>query len=200
MSKGKFIVFEGGDGAGKDTQIDLLKSKVSADRYVFVRDPGSTVVGEQLRNLVLFDKHIARPTEMLLYLAIRAQMVAEKIIPALEAGKNVVSNRFDLSTIAYQVYGREREQNLDFVRKVSDFANEHVRPDLIVYLDCPPSVGIERTMAAKKIDRFEAEKLAFHERVTAGYKKHLVDYPHVIIDATRSIEEVHQDVIRALAL
>ena len=191
-------MFEGGDGAGKDTQIELLRAKVNPDEYVFVRDPGSTEIGEQLRTLVLFDKRIAKPAEMLMYLAIRAQMVVEKIQPALEAGKIVISNRFDLSTIAYQVYGRERPQHLAFVQKISAFANEDTRPDLVVYLDCPPDIGIARTMAAKKLDRFEEEKITFHERVLAGYKKHITDYPHVIIDASRSIEDVHADVLRAL--
>ena len=200
MKQGKFIVFEGGDGAGKDTQIELLKSKVNMDEYVFVRDPGSTEIGEKLRSIVLFDKRIAKPTEMLMYLAIRAQMVSEKVLPALTEGKTVISNRFDLSTIAYQVYGRERENNLDFVREISAFANESVTPDLIIYLDCPPAIGIKRTMETKSIDRFEEEKVAFHERVIAGYKKHLPDYPHVIVDGTRSVEEVHADVMRALEL
>jgi len=200
ISQGKFIVFEGGDGAGKDTQIDLLKAKVNPDDYVFVRDPGSTVIGEQLRNMVLFDKHVARPTEMLLYLAIRAQMVTEKVKPAINAGKTVISNRFDLSTIAYQVYGRSRQDFLDFLKDASAFANEGVTPDLVLFLDCPPAVGIERTMAAKKLDRFEEEKIAFHERVLEGYKKHITDYPHVIIDATQSVDKVHTDVIKALGL
>ena len=200
MNRGRFIVFEGGDGAGKDTQIDLLRSKVNQDEYVFVRDPGSTEIGEQLRKIVLFDSRVSKPTEMLMYLAIRAQMVHEIVKPALEAGKTVISNRFDLSTIAYQVYGRERQQLLGFVREVSAFANEGIDPDHIIFLDCPPKVGIERTMATKSIDRFEEEKIAFHERVIEGYKKHIGDYPHVIIDATRTIDEVHSDVMKALGL
>ena len=200
MQKGKFIVFEGGDGAGKDTQIELLRAKVNPDEYVFVRDPGSTEIGEQLRTLVLFDKRIAKPAEMLMYLAIRAQMVAEKVKPALEAGKTVVSNRFDLSTIAYQVFGRNRPAHLEFVKQISAFANDGVAPDLVVYLECPPDIGIARTIAAKKLDRFEQEKIAFHERVLVGYTTHITDYPHVIIDASRSIEEVHADVLRALGL
>ena len=103
MAPGTFIVFEGGDGAGKDTQIELLHTKFDPARFVFVRDPGSTEIGQKLREIVLHDKRIARTAELLIYLAARVQLAEEKIRPALERGINVISNRFDLSTIAYQI-------------------------------------------------------------------------------------------------
>lgn len=202
---GRFIVFEGGEGAGKDTQIDLLRAlferQGTIDRYLFVRDPGSTEIGTKLREIVLHDRRVARTAELLMYLAARVQLVEEKIRPALEAGMTVISNRFDLSTTAYQIYGRERTDLLPFVKQMSEYALGGVRPDAIVFLDCPPEVGLRRAAAAGGLDRFETEKIAFHERVRAGYLAHVGEYPeHHLIDAARSREEVHADVLRSLGL
>jgi dTMP kinase len=205
MEHGRFIVFEGGDGAGKDTQIELLRAELERrgelERYLFVRDPGSTEIGTRLREIVLHDKRVSRTAELLMYLAARVQLAEEKIRPALEAGKVVVSNRFDLSTIAYQIYGRERLELLSFVKQMSEYALGGVRPDMVLLLDCPPDIGLRRAAEAGELDRFEEEKLAFHERVRAGYHAHIVEYPvHHILDATRSREEVHMDVLGALSL
>ena len=192
---GKFIVIEGGDGAGKDTQIDLLRKEFGEEKFLFVKDPGSTDIGKQLREIVLYDKHTAPSTEFLIYLAARAQMVEEKVKPALKAGTHVVSNRFDLSTIAYQIYGRERTELLSFFRQVSDFACGGLRPDMLVYLNCLPDIGLQRAAASgEQTDRFEEEKLTFHKRVHDGYKKHLPEYSHAVIDATQPIEAVYADV------
>lgn len=197
MSRGKFIVIEGGDGAGKDTQIELLQKTLSAEQFLFVRDPGSTDIGQQLREIVLHHKDVSKPAELLMYLAARVQLAEEKIKPALEKGMHVISNRFDLSTIAYQIYGRERHDLLDFVRKLSNFALGGLSIDLVVLLDCPPEVGLAR-IAAKKHDRLEAEKLPFHTRVFEGYRKHIGDYPNAIVDATKSADTVHAKVLDAV--
>lgn len=203
--KGRFIVFEGGEGAGKDTQIELLRLELERrnelDRYLFVRDPGSTEIGMKLREIVLHDTRVARTAELLMYLAARVQLVEEKIRPALDAGIDVISNRFDLSTIAYQIYGRERTDLLPFVKQMSEYALGGIRPDVIVFLDCPSDVGLRRTAEAGDLDRFEKEKISFHERVRAGYRAHLGEYPeHHIINAVRTREEVHEDVLRVLKL
>jgi dTMP kinase len=205
MTRGQFIVFEGGEGAGKDTQIELLRMRLEVegalDRYVFVRDPGSTEIGTKLREIVLHDKRVARTAELLMYLAARVQLAEEKIRPALEAGVTVISNRFDLSTIAYQIYGRERLELLSFVKQMSEYALGGVRPDVVVLLDCAPEVGLARAAQAGALDRIESEKLAFHERVRAGYHAHVHEYPsHYIIDASQSEEEVATTVTRALGL
>jgi dTMP kinase len=197
MTRGKFIVIEGGDGAGKDTQIDLLKGNLPEEKFLFVRDPGSTEIGLALREIVLHNKQVSRPAELLMYLASRVQLAEEKIKPALERGIHVISNRFDLSTIAYQIYGRERHDLLEFVKQLSNFALGGLRPDLVILLDCPPSVGLAR-IAEKEHDRFESEKLAFHERVYEGYRKHIGDYSHKSIDATRTPEDVHKEVLEAV--
>jgi dTMP kinase len=199
MERGRFIVFEGGDGSGKDTQIELLKNHLGEEGHVFVRDPGSTDIGTKLREIVLHDKRVARTAELLMYLAARVQLAEEKIRPAIEAGKTVISNRFDLSTIAYQIYGRERLELLSFVKQMSECALGGVRPDVVLLLDCPPDIALRRAANAGELDRFETEKLAFHERVRTGYHAHIHEYPeHHVIDATMSVEEVHAEVVRAL--
>jgi len=209
MTHGKFIVIEGGDGAGKDTQIALLKkefggsaeasAKAGEEKILFVKDPGGTDIGTNLREIVLHNERVTRSAEFLIYLASRAQLVEEKIKPALKSGKDVISNRFDISTIAYQIYGRERTDMLDLTKRMSDFACGGLRPDLIVFLDCPPELGLRRALlSGEKIDRFEKEKIAFHTRVREGYTKHLPDYNHVVIDGTRPIQEVFTDVLEAV--
>lgn len=196
---GKFIVIEGGDGAGKDTQIALLKKEFGEEHFFFVKDPGSTDIGTEIRQIVLHNELVAKDTELLLLLAARAQMVAEKIIPALEAGKHVISNRFSQSTIAYQIHGRERTDMYDTVKVMSDFACGGLRPDLLVYLDCPPETGLERVRQTEEtIDRFEREKIAFHERVRRGYLEHLAEYTHVNIDALLPIDTVFKRVKEAI--
>ena len=197
--KGKFIVIEGGDGAGKDTQVALLKKELGEEDFVFVKDPGSTEIGTALREIVLHNESVAKTTETLLYLAARAQMVAEKIIPALRAGKHVISNRFSQSTVAYQIHGRERTEEYDSLKVMSEFAVGDAEPDLLIYLDVPPEVGLERVRQTEEtIDRFERETLAFHERVREGYLEHLSEYNHIKIDALESVEDVHQEVLAAV--
>jgi len=201
MSRGKFIVIEGGDGAGKDTQIALLRKDVDPERFVFVKDPGGTEIGEKLREIILYRDDVSKKAEFFLYLASRAQLTAEVIEPALQDGKHVVANRFDLSTIAYQIYGRQRLDDIEFVSKVSNYAFGSTRPDLVIYLDCPAEEGLRRTHdSGEKLDRLEKEKLAFHERVREGYKKHLPEYNHVTIDALKSIDDVYQEVKSAVEL
>jgi len=205
MEQGRFIAFEGGDGSGKDTQISLLSERVEAhgasSQFLFVRDPGSTEIGLRLREIVLHDRRVSRTAELLMYLAARVQLAEEKIRPALEKGMTVVTNRFDLSTIAYQIYGRERLELLSFVKQMSEYALGGVRPDVVVLLDCPPEIALSRAAEAGELDRFEAEKLAFHERVRAGYHAHISEYPeHYIVDASLSVTQVTEEVQRALKI
>ena len=118
MIKGLFVVIEGGEGTGKDTQIDLLKEKFAGrEDVVFTREPGGTIVGEKIREVLLAKGSgpISVETELLLFLAARAQIVREIVAPALCAGKMVISNRFGLSTAAYQIYGRERPEYPEFL-------------------------------------------------------------------------------------
>lgn len=201
--RGKFIVFEGGEGSGKDTQIARLKELYSTrSDIVFTREPGGTNIGEQIRGILMSrDTHnMDVQAEMLLFLAARAQLIGEVIAPALQAGKHVICNRFGLSTIAYQIYGRERQQLQEPLGYLNSFVvGEHI-PDATIFLDLDPRVGIARTQnRAGQATRFDAEEMAFHERVREGYKKHLGEFgtPYVI-DADRPVEVVWADVQKAV--
>ncbi len=199
MKKGNFIVFEGGEGSGKDTNIDQLKSDYS-DRtdIVFTREPGGTFIGERIRELLFLETPVPMSikTELLLFLSTRAQLLSEVIIPALKDGKTVVSNRFVLSTIAYQIYGREHKEFLDFLVSVNEFIVGEWKPDTYILLDVSPKVGLARVVSRKgEINRFDTEKIAFHERVREGYLKHVGDTgtPHTI-NAERPFKDVYKDV------
>lgn len=199
MARGKFIVFEGGDGSGKDTFIARLKEKYSSrNDFVFTRDPGGTELGEAIRNLVLSHsaKGISVRTEILAFHTARAELVANVIAPALESGKNVISNRFELSAFAYQIYGREHPELLPFMQTLSAFVLQDCMPDLCIFLDVPPRQAIARTQnRAEEPSRFDEESIAFHERVHGGYRKHLNDFGKaVVIDSSHSIDDVWTDV------
>lgn len=198
--RGKFIVIEGGDGAGKDANIELLKRDFPSENIVWVRDPGGTEISDRIREITQHGQHLSREAELFLFLASRAQLVNEVILPALESGKHVISNRFDLSTVAYQIYGRERLFMKDALLSMSKVARGDATPDLMVLLDVPPEEGLIRAAQRKeKTTRFEAEALAFHARVHEGYRAHVGDYPlHRIIDASRPLAEVYLDVQAAV--
>ncbi len=200
MTRGKFIVIEGGDGAGKDTQIAFIRRHFGTKRFVYTRDPGGTTLGAKLRAMLQYTRDLADETELFLLMAARAQVAHQAIEPALAKGKNVISNRFDLSTYAYQIYGRERKDQAGFVRKMSELARRAAVPDLVILLDVPPEVGLERShRRAQRINRFEKEALAFHKRVRAGYLASVRRFKKVeIIDANRPPEAVWADVEKAI--
>ena len=200
MARGKFIVFEGGDGSGKTTFVERLKKEFPD--FVYTQDPGGTSLGKQIRELLMSGRTggIDVRAELLLFLASRAQMVSEVIRPALESGKTVVSNRFALSSIAYQIYGRGRPELMALYQSVSDVILEGAKPDATVLLDVTPEVGIARVHSRpEEPSRFDLEALAFHERVRDGYKKHIAEFgTPFIIDADRPLEEVWQSIQKAL--
>ncbi len=167
-----FMIFEGGEGSGKDTQIDLLKQKLNPKHTVFTREPGGTDVGEKLRSIVL-GTQMEPETELLVFLAARAELVRTVIRPALEARKLVISNRFGLSTIAYQIYGRNRPHLLPFLMDISKQVFGDIESPYCLLLDIPPEIGLERVKRrGDGKTRFDAEKLALHRRVRQGYLNH----------------------------
>jgi dTMP kinase len=197
---GKFVVFEGGEGSGKDTQIELLR--VQLPDAVFTKEPGGTAIGTELRRLLLDWRggYIDPLAELLLFSASRVHFMEEVIRPALTEGKTVVANRFALSTIAYQVYGRERPGLLEVAHDIyKKVVHEHT-PDLVILLDLDPKVGLERVLTrGDGQTRFDAESLAFHERVRTGYHEHIASFgPHAIINAAQSPSDVAADIVRAL--
>lgn len=194
-----FFCFDGVDGVGKSTQIGLLTKLLSeqSGEVVTCRDPGTTSLGEKLRGLLL-DRHgmsIHRRSEMLMYMAARAQMVEEVIRPALEAGKHVISDRFLLANVVYQGWagGLSREEILS----VGEVTVAGVKPDLNIILDMPADAAGKRIQ--REPDRMEAQGLAYMERVREGFLQEAkLDPQHVIVvNAARSIDEVHADVRRA---
>ncbi|MEK7612966.1 MAG: dTMP kinase [Patescibacteria group bacterium] len=196
MQRGKFIVIEGGDGAGKDTQIELLKKDFPD--FVYTREPGGTPLGKVLREMVLHESYGALPllTEAFLFLADRAQHAAEVVTPALAAGKTVVANRSWISMVAYQVYGRDHHD----LKEVVDAAVARIYGecpiDLALILDLAPEVGVARQRAeGKKFDVMENMSLEARERVRNGFLKTARSLPAAqVINANRSIDEVYKEV------
>ena len=201
MTRGKFIVLEGGEGSGKSVMMDKLKG-VLPRGTVFTRDPGGVALGEEIRNIVLGSdaRGIDAATELLLFLAARAQLIAELIAPALQEGKNVICDRFILSTIAYQVYGRQKFEYLSLVKNVFAAVNQGCTPDATIFLDVTPEIGLQRVhLRMQALNRFDEEELAFHDRIREGYKKHLNEYgTPIVVDANRPLEVVWQDVENAV--
>ena len=200
--KGIFITIEGTDGGGKSTQIErLVKYFESIGRQTVVtREPGGTSIGEKLRNILLDPENseMTDLTEALLYAASRAQHIEEKIIPAVRAGKVVICDRFLDSSIVYQGYARGLD--IEMIKTINSFAVDKIKPDLTLFFDIRPEIGILRKKNMHDLDRLEMEKLDFHNRVYEGYKAILKENPERIkrIDAERTVEEVYDEVIKAV--
>lgn len=198
MSK-RFITLEGGDGSGKTTQIELLKTYLENKGYevVLAREPGGTEISEKIRQIILdiANDKMSDMTELLLYASARAQLVSELIAPALEAGKVVICDRFVDSSAVYQ--GIARGLGVDLVYQVNAFALQGLMPEVTFYLDLSPEEGIKRKKKQATLDRMESEKQAFHEKVVEGYRQLAKEQAEriVTIDATLPIEEIHKKII-----
>lgn len=210
MKRGVFITFEGGEGAGKSTLIDEMARQLASESYQVVktREPGGTQIGEQIRSMLL-DHHTGHPltahAELCLYLAARAQHIDEIITPALKAGKIVLCDRFNDSSIAYQ--GIARGLGADKVKQFCEFACHGVLPDLTLYLDVDPSVGLSRARrdqpqiaGARGYDRIESEGLAFHQKVRDAFRAiHTRDAKRfIMLDASRSPEDIAREAIQII--
>ena len=195
--KGLFIVMEGPDGSGKTTQINLLKEYLEEAGYecLITREPGGTVIGEEIRQLILNPEHkeLSPVTEMLLYAASRAQLVHEVIGPALEEGKIVISDRFVDSSIVYQ--GIARKLGISTVSAVNAPGIGIYRPDGIFFIDLSEAEGLRRKKEQKNLDRMEQEGIDFHHMVSEGYRKVLSGRPEVMkIDGGRSIDTIQKKI------
>jgi len=201
----RFITFEGGDGSGKTTQLKVIENYLRARgrSCLSTREPGGTSLGQLIRQVLLEvgTQSITSPTELFLYLADRAQHMHEVVIPALKQGKIVLCDRHTDSTLAYQGYGRGID--LSLLRSLNDIASEGIKPDLTLLFDCPAEIGLSRTVqrqpqtsSGRNEDRFEREKIEFHERVRAGFLELARAEPNRfrIVDAALSAEEVGQEV------
>ena len=169
---GLFISFEGGEGAGKSTQLGRICKWLEAHGrdVVLTRQPGGTGYGKRIRKLILApnpEEQLSARAELFLYLADRAQHVDTVIRPALKAGQIVLCDRYSDSTLAYQGYGRGLD--IDELNTLNGLATGQLNPDLTIWLDIDPAAGRERILGRQALDRLEAESLAFHARIRAGY-------------------------------
>lgn len=200
-SRGIFLTFEGGEGCGKSTQIALLEPVLTEAglKVEVVREPGGTRLGERAREILLdpASTGMTAMAELLLYQASRAQLVAERILPALSVGSVVLCDRFTDSTLAYQGYGRGLPG--DEIETLSRMATGGLVPNLTIVLDVDPETGLARA-AHGGADRLEAEQMAFHERVRQGFLELAKADPArcVIVDASGPVEEIHSMVLSAL--
>ncbi len=199
MSNGMFITFEGADGCGKTTQQMLAADYLESKGYevLITREPGAKGLGEDIRKILLdYKGPVSERCESLLFLADRAQHVDNMILPAIENGQIVLCDRYTDSTVAYQGYGRQ--QNLERIKKLNDFATNLLKPDLTFVFDIDVETSMQRV--GKEKDRMESEGKEFHNRVRNGYLKLAEEEPNrvKVLDAAKSIDEIHEEVVNIL--
>ncbi len=200
--RGRFITIEGGEGAGKSSNLDFVRRYLEQRgvELVTTREPGGTPLGEAIRAILLDrrNREMADDTELLLMFAARAQHLAERILPALEAGKWVLCDRFTDATYAYQGGGRgipgER------IAVLEQWVQKGLQPDLTLLLDIPVEEGMARAGARSAPDRFESERIAFFERVRAAYLERARRFPerYRVIDASRPLAQVQRSLAEVL--
>lgn len=200
--KGVFISLEGGEGGGKSTQIVRLREKLEelGKKVVITREPGGTVISERIREIIL-DKEsldMAYSTEVLLFQAARAQVYREQIIPALEMGKWVIADRTGDSSVVYQ--GMVRDFGVEIVKNLNKLSTKEITPTLTFLLDLPVELGLARRASTDVNNRLDLESQAFHEKVRAGYLQLAKEEPErfVVIDASKSVDEVARDIWRVV--
>lgn len=193
---GLFITFEGVEGAGKSTQIAMLRDALYAEGHsvITTREPGGSAIGEAIRVILLSkERPVTDRSELLLFLAARAQLTEEAIRPRLLANEIVLSDRYIDSTTAYQGYARGND--LELIHKLNVFATGNLKPDLTVLLDLDPSVGLKRQ---QDHNRMEAQSLEFHQRVREGFLKIAAEEPERfrVFDATESPDRIHKLILK----
>ncbi|GIO69537.1 dTMP kinase [Paenibacillus sp. JTLBN-2024] len=203
-SKGIFVTLEGGEGSGKTTVIAKLKDYLEKRSvpYIVTREPGGIEIAEKIREIILNPSHTAMDsrTEALLYAASRSQHLAEKVEPALAEGKLVLCDRFVDSSLVYQGYARGI--GMDEVWAINQFAIHDRMPQLTFYLDIEPEAGLARIAASRdrEVNRLDLEDLSFHHKVREGYLQLAERFQDriVVIDASQTVENVEQEIIRSL--
>ena len=203
MNKGFMVVFDGSNGAGKTTVINEVEKYISSKGLdvVLTREPGGTRIGEKIRHIILDPStpEMCDMTELMLFGAGRSQHIQEKIKPALQAGKIVISDRFDAATFSFQHYARGID--LASIKKINDLALAGFQPDMNIILDLDPIEGLKRVKSrGEGLDRLEDEKLDFLIKARNGYLTQAKAQPErfVIIDASQSKDAVLSDVIKVI--
>ena len=203
IKRGTFITLEGVEGAGKSTQLAYIEDFLRrADIDLLVtREPGGTVLGEEIRELLLRPRQdgMSDRAELLLMFAARAEHLQKKIIPALRAGTWVLCDRFTDATYAYQGGGRGLDTGL--ISQLEQLAQDELRPDVTIYLDVPVETGLQRASRRGELDRFEQENQQFFNRVREVYLQRANSLPDIYhcIDATQDIDAVQRDIQLLLA-
>jgi len=200
MNSNLFITFEGPEGAGKTTVIQMIAKRLTEKNIdvLATREPGGIEIAEKIRTIILNPEHTAMDerTEALLYAAARSQHYFEKVRPALDAGKLVICDRFIDSSLAYQ--GFARGIGVDEVLSINEFAIGKKLPDLTILFDLAPEVGLARIYATdnREVNRLDVESLPFHQKVREGYLQLVERYPERIhvVNADQDIESVVEDV------
>lgn len=195
--RGKFIVCDGSNGAGKSSVLTHIKKHLDKNQvsYITTREPGGTDIGEKIREILLDKGNVdmCSTTELMLFAAARAQHVHEKIFPALEGGIHVISDRFESATVSFQHYGRGLPKAI--IDQLNNLALGEFRPDMTLVLDVDPATGLERVRQRNSgLDRLESLDMAFLERARRGYLQQAKDYPQRfrVVDASRTLAEVVQ--------
>lgn len=201
--KGKFIVVEGLEGAGKSSAIDAIKgclSRHGVSAVTTTREPGGTTIAEQIRRWIKGEvacESIALQSEVLLMYAARVQLIETVIKPALERGEWVIGDRHNLSTLAYQ--GGGRGINEQVLLQIQEFSLQGFKPDWTLYLDIDPAVGLQRVVQRGEKDRIEQESLSFFQRVRESYLRWSDDDPSCHrVDASQNMTQVHQQIVASL--
>ena len=194
MKKGKLLVIEGGVGCGKTTQIGLLKKDLKG--WEFFREPGSTEYGEKVRDAVqgIHNYKVEEYAAMFGYMAARANLIRGVVIPKLLKGKNIVLDRYWYSTYAYQ---GSNGANKRIIEQISKIAVDNLKPDLVIFYDLDPKVGMKRKAGHKDSDRYDVKKVNFHRKVRMSYRQlgKKMRRTWKTVDALKSIDEVHQETL-----
>ncbi|WP_294405856.1 dTMP kinase [uncultured Clostridium sp.] len=204
MKKGLFIVFEGGEGTGKTTAIESIYDWITEKGFkcIKTREPGGIKIAEEIRQVILNKENTKMDgrTEALLYAAARRQHLVEKVIPSLENGHIVLCDRFIDSSLAYQGYARGL--GMDEVMSINKFAIGDYMPDLSIWFDLDPKIGLERINKSgeREVNRLDLEKMDFHEKVREGYNKvYTCNKDRIVrIDADQSREEIVDEIKKIL--
>jgi len=201
IERGLLVTFEGPDGSGKTTQIELLKKYLNdiGIEVIKTREPGGTEISEKIREIILDNKNssMCDMCEALLYAASRAQLVNEVIKPALKEGKIVICDRFVESSIIYQGIGRNL--GIERIKGINEAALNGLKADLTIMLTIPYEEGLKRKENQRALDRLENSGDEFHKKVFYGYMEIANKYDNIkVVDANRSIEEIHKDIVKIM--
>ncbi len=198
MKRGKLIVVEGGVGCGKTTQLNLLKKDLKKG-WEFYREPGSTEFGERVRDAVqgLHNYEVEEYAAMFGYSAARANLIRGLIIPKLKKGINILLDRYWYSTYAYQGSNGASKK---IIEKVSKIATDNLKPDLVLFFDLDPKIGMARKDGKEDADRYDVKEIAFHNKVRRSYHElgKKIGWRWKRIDASKPIDEIHNEVLELL--